>query len=163
MKKTNNDPNWELVTTKLNKRIMRHKQSGRIRVQTTIDPNEPSLTQQNMRDSTDVHQIMKKYTKNQQDAFLKSPVAQGIYADLASMPSYQTAMEFVAKADSAFELLPSKLRSRFANDPQQLMDFLKNPKNKEEAIKLGILKKPAQEQISNTANVPPADQKTTKS
>lgn len=161
MKKPATD--WELVTTKLNKRIMRHKISGRIRVFTTIDPNEPSLTQQNMKDSTDVHQIMKKYTKNQQDAFLKSPVAQGIYSDTASMPSYQTAMEFVAKADSAFELLPSNIRSRFRNDPQQLMDFLQNPKNKEEAINLGILKKPVQTEPSAAAAPQKTDPPTTKS
>jgi len=38
--------------------------------------------------------------------------------------------------------LPADLRARFDNDPAQLIQFLENSDNKDEAIKLGLVNKP---------------------
>ena len=41
-----------------------------------------------------------------------------------------------------FDNLPSDVRNRFNNNPAQLLDFVADPENKEEAIELGLLPKP---------------------
>ena len=38
-------------------------------------------------------------------------------------------------------LLPAQMRSRFNNDPAELLKFIKDPANLDEAVKLGILVK----------------------
>jgi hypothetical protein len=35
--------------------------------------------------------------------------------------------------------LPADLRARFSNNPEELINFLDNPENKDEAIRLGLL------------------------
>lgn len=55
---------------------------------------------------------------------------------------YHTAMNMVINARNEFNKLPPKLRSRFSNDPQQLMDYLTDPQNNEESYKLGLRTKP---------------------
>lgn len=51
------------------------------------------------------------------------------------------AVLLVQEATDRFEQLPSTLRERFGNDPIKLHDFISDPKNKNEAIDLGILVK----------------------
>lgn len=68
---------------------------------------------------------------------------QGVYQDISDTPSYPEMLTVVARAQSLFEKLPAKLRERFSNDPQKLMEFVSDPANADEAIKLGILKAPA--------------------
>lgn len=70
------------------------------------------------------------------------PVRNGYFDDISSAPTYMEAMNMVSRAQSMFEALPSKLRDRFGNDPKALLEFLDDPANKEEAIKLGLLAKP---------------------
>lgn len=41
----------------------------------------------------------------------------------------------------AFEALPSSIRNRFHNSPQELLDFVSDEKNRPEAEKLGLLER----------------------
>lgn len=66
-----------------------------------------------------------------------------VFADIADAPSYVDALNVVANAQQQFESLPSKIRDRFANSPEKLLDFLRDPANREEAIKLGLVNKEA--------------------
>lgn len=51
---------------------------------------------------------------------------------------YQAALNLVLEGNQAFNNLASETRKRFDNDPKKLLTFLSDPKNHEEAIKLGI-------------------------
>lgn len=52
------------------------------------------------------------------------------------------AIRFVRDSESVFMAFPAEIRARFGNDPIMLSEFLSNPDNKDEAIRLGILAKP---------------------
>jgi hypothetical protein len=57
--------------------------------------------------------------------------------------------------------LDPKLRMRFANDPQNLVDFLDDPENHDEAEKLGLIvreAKPTEKSTSVPAGSPEASQ-----
>jgi len=67
----------------------------------------------------------------------------GQYLDnLSTFGDYQEAQNFIADANSAFENLSSDIRYKFDNDPAKLLEFLQHPKNKEEAIELGLIDPP---------------------
>lgn len=63
------------------------------------------------------------------------------YGD-ATGPDYLEANILIANANSMFEELPANLRSRFNHDPSQFIEFVNDPENKEELIKLKLIKKP---------------------
>ena len=68
--------------------------------------------------------------------------AQPIYADISEVPSYQELQNNAIVAKNKFMSLPAHLRRRFGNDPDELLAFLQDPNNKEEAIRLGLIEKP---------------------
>jgi phage internal scaffolding protein len=74
------------------------------------------------------------------------------YGDFSIVPSHQEAMSLVMAAEDHFMQLPSNIRSRFNNDPGQLLNFLGEASNREEAIKLGLIE-PDQKSNSNLENL----------
>lgn len=112
------------------------------RVHVYAEQGGPSMTKQSFKDECDVNVIMRRY---QQTGVL--PLGDGRvprYID-ATSADYQEAMFLVADARSAFAELPSALRERFHNDPKRMLEFLEDPRNREEAIKLGLVNAPAPE------------------
>lgn len=59
--------------------------------------------------------------------------------------NYQTALNAIIEADEQFGNLPSAIRTRMGNSPAKLLDFLQDPENREEAIKLGLIMPSASE------------------
>lgn len=114
---------------------------GRVKrrsVQTLITGD--SETQQQFKDECDVNNIMAQYLKTGQITHLKR--SQPVYMDMTQFPpDYQAALEVVRQSEEAFNDLPSDLRTRFENQPEQLIEFLSNPKNYAEAQSLGLVEK----------------------
>lgn len=52
----------------------------------------------------------------------------------------QTAMDQVLFARESFMELPANIRSRFYNDPVRLMEFLSSEGNREEGVRLGLIR-----------------------
>lgn len=111
------------------------------------DPNQfvqntigESQTQQQFKEETDVNHILAKYKKTNMITHLNK--FQGQYGDFATAEDYQETLHRVMNAQEAFNQIPSEVRSRFNNDPALLIGFLADPANNEEAIKLGLRKKP---------------------
>lgn len=69
------------------------------------------------------------------------PNKEGVYTDISEF-DYQEALEIVAEADQAFDQLPQHLKERFST-PANFLNFLDNPKNFEEACKLGLISREA--------------------
>ena len=114
------------------------RENGTLRVQTIN--SKPTRTQQQHKDECDVNQIIAKYKKTGLITHLnKNP---GAYSDLTDIPSYTEALQTIITASDAFNALPSDFRYELHNDPQELINFLKNPANDERAIKLGLKVKP---------------------
>lgn len=112
--------------------------NGRTKVIT--HPEGETMTQRQFQEDTDVNKIMQKYKKLGQITHINSKT--GVYADITEIGSYDEALHKVLRANSAFNDLPSVVRNRFANDPQQLISFLADPRNDDEARKLGLIVTP---------------------
>lgn len=99
-------------------------------------PATEGRTRQEFKAESDINVIMKRYAATGVLEYLNKKQPQ--YADVTGH-DYQAAMDLVANARTAFEELPSSLRARFENDPGQLLDFVNDPENYEEAAELGLL------------------------
>lgn len=80
----------------------------------------------------------------------------GQYLDVSQLKDYQSSLQTVIDAQESFMTLPSEVRKKFANNPQQLISFLADPKNTDEAISLGLKKPkpPTPETIRETPKTP---------
>lgn len=101
--------------------------------------DEPSKTQQQFAEAADINNIMKKHFPK---GMHQIPDAQKVYADFSSIPDFQGMQDQLIRLESTFMSLDPKIRQRFQNTPQLLVDFLNDPENKDEAVKLGLMKKP---------------------
>lgn len=100
----------------------------------------PSLTRQEFADECDINQILEKYQT--QGIVPETNKIQPVYVDLTdpAYMDYQQAMNTVIEADYAFNRLPAKVRERFNNNPADLIMFVQDPANIQEAHKLGLLR-----------------------
>jgi len=112
------------------------KPDGSIGVRTL--PKEGALeAQQQFKDKCNINSIMRKYHKTGMiDHLRRTP---GQYANLLDVKDYDSALQTVISARDSFMTLPSEVRARFGNEPQGVIDFLKDPKNYDEGVKLGLL------------------------
>lgn len=69
------------------------------------------------------------------------------YGDFTNVPDLRAALDEANNIEDRFLTLPAKIRDRFQNSPWKLAGFLQDPKNAEEAIFLGLLKRKAPEPI----------------
>lgn len=113
----------------------RTKYENKIKV--SLDQSkEKSLTKQSDKDKCDINAIMKKYQKTGQ---LPINGSQPQYGDFSDMPDYNEALNHVLNAQEQFYNIPAEIRAQFNNDPAELIKFVDDPKNKDEAISLGLL------------------------
>ncbi len=108
--------------------------------------DEPSMTQQQFKDEADINTIMARYQKT---GVLVDPLTQvtrkPMFDDFSELGDFRDHQQAVVDAQEMFMQLPSKLRARFSNDPAELLQWLSNPSNKDEAIELGLFSKPSAE------------------
>lgn len=97
---------------------------------------DPTRTQQQFKDEVDVNNIMKKYIDTGVVTHLNQ--RSGRYADLTTAKDYFESMNVIAQAGEAFDQLPATMRKRFDNDPAKLLEFIHDPNNYDEGVKLGL-------------------------
>lgn len=110
---------------------------------TAIDPPPkvvrtfgPGLTRQSEKDACDVNRIVAKFQKT---GLLPTVNRDALFADVASMPDYRTALHTVELANNAFLEMPAKLRAEFDNDPAMFLDFVSDPMNLDQLKDLGLI------------------------
>lgn len=99
------------------------------------------LTQQSAKEECDINVIVERAKRGASISNInpRSPM----YGDFTQLPTdLRDCLVQVKKAEEAFMSLDAAVRKRFSNDPSQLMDFIKDPKNRDEAIKLGLVAAP---------------------
>lgn len=97
-------------------------------------------TKQQFKDECDVNLLMARYLRT--GILDGSDPSTARYMDVSAPIDYHEAMNFVCEAQGQFYNLPANIRSRFGNDPGELLSFLENPFNKAEAIALGLVRNP---------------------
>lgn len=100
---------------------------------------EPSLTQQSDANDADINVIMAKYGRTGQLPAVNMLALDGDFSDVGD---FSDAQQRIIAAREAFQAVPATVRKRFDNNPQQMIDFLRDPANKDEAIKLGLVDAP---------------------
>lgn len=111
------------------------------RQRVSISTKGETITQQHFKKECDINNILAKYQKTG----LVSHVSKyrGVYSDLSEPVDYQTALNVVIAAQESFDSLPSSLRKRFNNNPQEFLVFVDDPVNVDEMRSLGLLNIPA--------------------
>jgi len=119
----------------------KNEKTGRIQVRTIN--TEKSETQQQFKEECDINNIVKKFSTTGEFTHLTRK--QGTYQDFSEITDYQTMLHQVQYAEEAFASLPATIRARFRNDPGELLSFIQNEKNYDEAVTLGLIEpKPSQ-------------------
>lgn len=111
----------------------------------------PSMARQEFKDQCDINNILKQFKRTGIISHISAQQAQGAYEDLPDPIEYQDALNAVLVAQESFATLPSKVRTKFDNDPEKFLAFMSDPKNAEEIYDLGLATRPA-------APLPPAEQ-----
>ncbi|AXL14451.1 internal scaffolding protein [Microviridae sp.] len=90
-----------------------------------------SMTDQSFKKETDINLIIKKQ--------INVPTPENvIFADTTIMSDFQQQSDMIANVHEQFDRLPADLRYKFQNDPANLLEYMGNPENIDESIKLGL-------------------------
>lgn len=105
--------------------------------QTGLHCTDPTRAQQQFQDECDINTIMRKFAVTKTLPLTMGMPTYDDYTD--AVTDYQTAQNAIIQAKQAFQQLPARVRDRFQNNPQHLLEFVMDKTNKEEAEKLGLL------------------------
>lgn len=114
----------------------------------------PSLTHQSEAQACDINQILARWQKT--GVLEHRNQHEGSYADFTNTPSdYHESMNSVLRADEMFSSLPSSVRRRFHNDPGAFLDFVADPNNAQEMVKMGLAKASKEDILEDPKPTPP--------
>ena len=100
-------------------------------------------TQQSAKDECNINVIVERAKRGSDINHVNS--RSPMYGDFTQLPTdLRDCLVQVKKAEEAFMSLDAHVRKRFRNDPAELMDFVRDPKNRQEAIDLGLVAKPVE-------------------
>ncbi len=118
------------------------RENGTYRVSHSFDPEvdrERSLTKQSEQPHADINQMVAHIRRG---IPVRVPKGRPLYGDFTHSTDYVEALTAVARAEEDFAELPAAVRTRFNNDPAELLDFIADEANIDEAIKLGLVPDP---------------------
>lgn len=116
--------------------VIRHAYAPKLRV-ALVFPEGGGRTKQAFKAECDINNIMSRFAKTGVLDFTNRRQAQ--YGDVTGL-DYQRAMDIVVEAKAMFAELPSSVRSRFHNEPAEFLEFVQDPANGEEMVKMGLAK-----------------------
>lgn len=94
---------------------------------------------QSFKDECDINVIVERFGLT---GVLPGAIRMPEYGDFSEVVDYHTAMNAIRSAEDSFRQLPAKVRERFNNNPQELLAFCEDDRNREEAAKLGLVEMP---------------------
>lgn len=125
--------------------------SDQLSTETGLSCPEESLTEQEHAEEADINYIAERFMRTgEAPQVLNLPTA----GDFSGIYDFQSAMNTIAQAREEFMTLPAKIRSRFNNDPAELLKFVDDKDNYDEAVKLGFIEKKPETGNAPRATVP---------
>lgn len=123
--------------------FIRYNENGEPRRNRTVldCSGDDIIVEQNHKQEVDINNIIRRHGI---DMIAKTAAMSQPQYIMDENPNndFQEAMLIVAKARESFESMPSHIRKRFSNSPAEYLDFVQNPQNKDELIKLGLATEP---------------------
>jgi phage internal scaffolding protein len=113
---------------------------------------DASLAQQHFKDECDINNILRQF--NVTGLLPDAPVSPQ-YGDFTGISDYKTALDRINSANTEFMNLPAELRAKFNNEPANLINFLDNDANRQEAENLGLV-----EPLNNLVQAPLVEENT---
>lgn len=101
---------------------------------------DESLTKQAFAEEADINTIVKRFGIGEQ---IPQDVRMPTFGDFTAIGTFHEAMNAIAQANEAFDAMPASVRARFRNDPGEFVAFCSDEKNRDEAVKLGLVVPPA--------------------
>lgn len=100
---------------------------------------EPSLTQQHFAHDADLNVIVKRYGITD-GSIPVAPLDPRFFGDFTNAPEdLRQVLDISRQAKDMFMALPAEIRTQFQNDPALLHDWVTNPANRDEAIKMKLV------------------------
>ncbi|WNK13577.1 MAG: internal scaffolding protein [Microvirus sp.] len=103
--------------------------------ETGLSCPEPTLTQQNTAEQTDINYIVAQFT---QTGYLPNAAKLPTYGDFSSVSDFREALELINQAEDAFNSLPAAARAHFGNSPGDFLDYMQNSPELSLLTSLGI-------------------------
>lgn len=100
---------------------------------------QPSRTKQSFKDEVDINTLVKRFGIT---GTMPVPSRLPTYDDFTGIDDYQSALNALMDASAAFDELSADVRRKFDNDPQQFLEYVNNPDNKESLYDLGLANRP---------------------
>ena len=119
------------------KRTITKRPNGRIRV--SDNTGTKSRVEPQHGEECNINTIMRKMHAQ---GILPHFKTGGNFGNFTEMDDFHTCQNRIIAANNDFMALPSELRSKFQNDPGQLLDFLSDENNRAEAIEMGLIAPP---------------------
>lgn len=98
-----------------------------------------SMTDQQYIKDCDINIILKQYGATGR---LPVNIREGVSGDFSDIGDYKDCLDRINNAKDSFCALPSHIRDRFGNDPTAYVEFVLDPSNTDECIRLGLKVKP---------------------
>lgn len=109
------------------------------------DSSQPSLTQQEFKESCDINNILAKFSVQAQALGVELsqllPQDQGTYGDFSNLDDFQTAQNKIAFLNDQFSNLPSHVRRKFGDDLNTFIGAISDPNRIDELGELGVWNK----------------------
>jgi len=96
----------------------------------------PTATKQSFKNECDINHIMARYVKTGVIEHLNEHKPNYGFAPAVD---FKTALDLVEKASTIFSELPSQIRAKFENNPENFLKFTENPDNRSELALMGLL------------------------
>lgn len=98
--------------------------------------NDRGLTEQSHKDACDIHNILRRAQKT---GVLEHVNAyKGTYGTMPTGDQYHAQQNAIARANTMFETIPSKIRKKFDNDPAKFLDYVTKDENYAEMQEMGF-------------------------
>lgn len=97
---------------------------------------DASLTDQSGKEEADVNVLLGRFGLD--GSVPAGPLKMPQSGDFSGATTFQQSMDLVVHAREQFQTLPARARARFHNDVGEFLEFMGDPDNAKEAIKLGL-------------------------
>lgn len=117
-------------------KVVSKRKNGSRRVAYSFTGGSNVRTQQSFVTECDINTIISKYRRTGLlgDLIKRNPQ----YGDFSEVGTYQEAYNTVLKAEEQFSALPSNLREKFNNKPEEFLKYVHDPKNADELVEMGL-------------------------
>lgn len=106
-----------------------------------LECKDPSRTKQSFAKDADINNIMAKYAKTGilVDPALAIRARKAQYGDFSTGTGFQEIQDQLVVIRTVFDQLPADVRKALDNDPARMVDFMSDPENEAECVKLGLI------------------------